>query len=47
LPLKLPPIGPHWPQEDQFNITEDMIDGLATEKTGVLLCPKVWGTSAG
>jgi hypothetical protein len=47
LPIKLPPAGPYWPAEVQFNINEDMIDGLVTEKTGVLLCPKVWGTSAG
>jgi hypothetical protein len=47
LPIKLPPGGYGWPSSVQFNITEDMIDGLATEKTGVLLCPKIWGTSAG
>jgi hypothetical protein len=47
LPIKLPPAAYGWPSNVQFNITEDMIDELATEKTDVLLCPKVWGTSAG
>ena len=46
MPVKLPPYT-GWPATIQFNITEDMIDELATEKTGVLLCPKIWGTSAG
>lgn len=36
-----------WPSTIRFNITEDMIDGLATEKTDTLLCPKLWQTSAG
>jgi hypothetical protein len=47
LPIKLPPAAGGWPSNVQFNITEEMIDGIATEKTDTLLCPKVWGTSAG
>jgi len=47
LPIKLPSLVGGWPSNIQFNISEDMIDGLATDKTGVLLCPKIWGTSAG
>jgi hypothetical protein len=47
IPVKLPPYTGGWPATIQFNITEDMIDELATEKTGVLLCPKIWGTSGG
>jgi hypothetical protein len=47
LPIKLPAAGLGWPYNVQFNITEDMIDDFATEKTDVLLCRKMWGTSAG
>jgi hypothetical protein len=34
-----------WPNVFQLNITEDMIDVLATDKVDVLLCPKIWETS--
>ena len=47
LPIKLPAELSSWPSNIQFNITEDMVDSLATEKTDTLLCPKIWGTSAG
>jgi hypothetical protein len=36
-----------WPSSIQFNVTEDMVDGLAGEATDTLLCPKLWETSAG
>jgi hypothetical protein len=34
-----------WPNVFQMNVTEDMVDGLATEKVDTLLCPKVWSVS--
>ncbi len=45
VPVQFPPSWGGWPGDLQFNVTEDEIDGLATEKTGVLLCPKLWETS--
>jgi hypothetical protein len=36
-----------WPADVRFDVSEDMVDALATEKTDVLLCPKLWATSAG
>jgi hypothetical protein len=36
-----------WPSTVRFDVTEEMIDGLSTEKTDTLLCPKLWQTSAG
>jgi hypothetical protein len=38
-------MGDGWPGSLHFDISEDMIDNLATEKTDVLLCPKMWETS--
>ena len=46
LPVPFPPPWNGWPPSIHFNITEDMIDGLITEKTDTLLCPKLWETSA-
>jgi hypothetical protein len=40
-------MNPGWPGSLRLDVTEDMIDGLATEKTDVLLCPKMWETSVG
>jgi hypothetical protein len=40
-------VQPGWPGSMRFDISEDMIDSLVTEKTGVLLCPKMWETSVG
>jgi len=34
-----------WPNVFRLNVTEDMVDGLATESVDTLLCPKVWTTS--
>lgn len=34
-----------WPNTVRFNISEDELDSLATEKTETLLCPKLWETS--
>jgi hypothetical protein len=36
-----------WPGSVQFTVTEDMVDELASQPTGTLLCPKLWETSAG
>ncbi len=34
-----------WPSHVQFNVSEDLIDQLATEKTEVLLCTKLFRTA--
>jgi|SRR5271156_156963 len=47
LPMTLPLEPLAWPARVEFNITDDMVDGLATDKTDTLLCPKIWETSAG
>jgi hypothetical protein len=47
LPVPFPQTWGGWPGSVQFDITEDMVDDLATEKTDTLLCPKMWGTNAG
>ncbi len=47
LPVPFPQQWGGWPGSVRFDITEDMVDDLATEKTDVLLCPKMWGTSSG
>jgi len=47
LPIKLPPAEGGWPSVVQFNIADDAVADYATQKTDTLLCPKVWGTSAG
>jgi hypothetical protein len=36
-----------FPSNIQFNMTEDAIDGLAGQPTGVLLCPKLFETEVG
>jgi hypothetical protein len=47
--LKVPFPQPFYgfPGNYQMNLTEDAIDGLATQPTGVLLCPKLFETSVG
>jgi hypothetical protein len=45
VPFPLPWTG--WPQSIQFNVTEEMVDSLAGDPIGTLLCPKLWKTSAG
>jgi hypothetical protein len=47
LPVPFPIPWAGWPNSIRFDITEDMIDALATDKTDTLLCPKMWSTSAG
>jgi hypothetical protein len=44
LPLPFPLPWNGWPTTVRFDITEEMIDGLITEKTDTLLCPKLWET---
>ena len=36
-----------WPADITFNVREDYADYIATEPTGVLLCPKLFETSGG
>jgi hypothetical protein len=36
-----------WPRSLQFDISEDMVDELASEPVETLLCPKLWETSSG
>ena len=47
LPIPFPSPWRGWPTSVQFNVTENMVDGIAGDPTGVLLCPKLWQTSAG
>jgi hypothetical protein len=35
------------PETIQFNVTQDMVDDLATQPVDTLLCPKLWRVSAG
>jgi hypothetical protein len=35
------------PEQIQFNVTDNEIDWLSGQPTGVLLCPKLFKTSAG
>lgn len=44
LPTPFPPQLSPWPSTVRFDISEDMIDGIATEPTDKLLCPKIWET---
>ena len=47
IPITFPVAWGGWPVSVTLNVTEDMVDGLATEPTDTLLCPKMWRTSAG
>lgn len=47
IPMPFPMPWGGWPQSIKLDITEDMVDGLATEPVDTLLCPKFWETSAG
>lgn len=47
IPLPFPAPLTRWPGSIHFDISEDMIDELATEPIDTLLCPKMWRTSAG
>jgi len=46
LPIPFPNTTSHWPNTVQFNISEEYLDAVATDKTDTLLCPKLWETSA-
>ena len=45
IPFPLPWGG--WPENWRMSITEDDADGIATQPTGILLCPKIYMTSVG
>ena len=47
IPIPFPVPWTGWPTSVTLNITEEMVDGLATEPVDTLLCPKMWRTSAG
>lgn len=47
IPIPVPVPWAGWPSSIQFNVTEEMVDGIAGDPTGTLLCPKLWRTSAG
>jgi hypothetical protein len=47
IPISFPVPWTGWPSSITLNVTEDMVDGVATEPTDTLLCPKMWRTSAG
>lgn len=47
IPMQFPIPRSGWPESITLDVTEDMADGLATEPTNTLLCPKMWKTSAG
>jgi hypothetical protein len=45
VPIPFPVPWTGWPDTIHFQVSEDMIDGLATEKTDTLLCLKLWESS--
>jgi len=45
VPIPFPTPWTGWPRHIQFNVSEEMISGLATEKTDTLLCLKLWQTT--
>jgi hypothetical protein len=47
IPLSFPVPQTPWPESVGLDISEEMIDELATEPVDTLLCPKMWRTSAG
>lgn len=47
IPIAFPIPWAGWPTSIQLNVTEDMVDGVATDPVDTLLCPKMWRTSAG
>lgn len=44
LPFAFPTPWSGFPTHIQFNVSEEMIDGIATDKIETLLCPKLWET---
>jgi hypothetical protein len=47
IPLPFPVPRSLWPGSIHLDVSEGMIDELATEPVDTLLCPKMWKTSAG
>lgn len=47
IPIPFPIPWGGWPASIQFNVTQEMVDGLAGDPVNTLLCPKLWRTSAG
>lgn len=47
LPIRFPVPWTGWPTSIQFNVTEEMVDALASDPVDTLLCPRLWETSAG
>jgi hypothetical protein len=47
VPIPFPAPWMGWPTSIQFNVTQEMVDGLAGDPVDTLLCPKLWETSAG
>jgi len=47
IPLPFPATPSRWPGNIHLDVSEGMIDELATEPVDTLLCPKMWRTSAG
>jgi hypothetical protein len=47
VPIPFPMPWNGWAQSIQFNVTEEMVDGIAGDPVDTLLCPKLWKTSAG
>lgn len=46
VPIPYPVPWGGWPYTVHFPVSEDMIDGVATEKTDTLLCLKLWESSS-
>jgi hypothetical protein len=46
VPIPFPVPWNGWPNVIHFQVSEDMIDTLATEKTDTLLCPKLWESTS-
>ena len=47
LPVTFPVPWRGWPFTYQFDVSEDVIDGLAGQPVNTLLCPKIYTTSVG
>jgi len=46
IPIPYPPPPSGWPGDIGFDVTQDMVDEVATQPTGALLCLKLWETTA-
>jgi len=47
IPIPFPVPWSGWPESVRLDVTEDMVDGIASDPVDTLLCPKMWRTSAG